>query len=266
MAQPSHRPGTQASLPAKFFVSAGSGQMLGLPGIQEIHVKITVDVEEDLDASILQKNDRATYEKCTGTVKITGRTVDFIAWANQYNAVASEDAFDDVEDIDVIAGAGTLTYEPFGEVGGLKTVNLYNSDGDPLQQVTGTPGTGEYTVVGDVITVGGAPTDTYIASYEASTAAGVPTGTKFELDFSVRPRRCSRVWIGGYTIDPSSTVQYTGDKAEILELKNVVFHGDMPLYDSQIAQMTYELPFTGNIWKQDDLLHYMPQEPEAPTV
>jgi len=30
--------------------------------------------------------------------------------------------------------------------------------------------------------------------------------------------------------------------------------------------MKYELNFTANVWAQDDLLHYMVQEPEAPTV
>jgi len=267
MAQPSHRPGTKASLPAKFFVSAGSGLMIGLPGIQEIHVKNTVDTVEDTDASILQKQDRATWQKLTGTVKVTGRTVDFIAWANQYCASTTEDAFDACQDVAVTAGAGTLSYTPFNETGGMDTVNLYNSDGDPLQQVTGTPGTGEYSVTGGTaLTVGGAPTGTYIASYLASTDAQGATGTKFELDFCVRPPRCNQVWMGGYTIDPSTTVGYSGDKAEVLYLKNVVFHGEMPVYDAQLEEMTYDLNFTGNIWAQDDLLHYMVQEPEAPTV
>jgi hypothetical protein len=263
MAQPNIRPGTKVGLPAQFFVSAGSGQMIALPGVSNIEVKNTIDPVEDTDAPNLQKGDRAGYQKYTGKATITGKTVDFLAWCNGYTASTSTDTFCVVEDIAVTAGVGALGHTPFTETGGLETVALWDSNGDTLNQVTGTPGAGEYSVVGTVLTVGGSPTATYTASYLASTTTGTPTGTKFELDLTNRPPRCCEVWMGGYTIDPSTGCGYASDKAEVLVLKNVVFTGEMPIFTAQLEEKSYDVNFTANIWARDDLTHYMPQEPEA---
>ena len=263
MSQPNIRPGSKVVLPNEVYISAGSGQMIALPGVQSVEVINTISTEEDTDASIVQKGDRATYSKLTGKVTITGKTVGFLGWANGYQSVSTTDAFHVIADVAVVAGAGTLAYTPLSETGGLSTASLWDDDGDTLDQVTGTPGAGEYQITGTTLTVGDAPTAGYIASYLADSSVGTPTGTKFDLDFTNKPPRCNQMWLGGVTINPAGLCEYTGSKAEVLVLKHVQFHGDIPVYTAQAAEKTYELAFTANIWTETDLYHYMPQEPEG---
>lgn len=264
MSSPSRRPGHRSKLPAMFWVSAESGAMIHLPGVEAISVKDTVETVEFKNAALLQKSDSQSYHKLTGTVTITGRTMALMGFLNGYTADSAVDGYQVIGEYNPSTNVITLPQTPITEDGGKATVEVVDEYGLVLLQVLGTPGAGEYTVSGTTVTLGGtaADTDVFACSLTASGTAA-PSGVLKVVDFTRRPSCARKVWMSGYTLSPLTTHGYEDYRTEVIELANVVFSGDFPVFDAKEEEQSYELNFTGNIAARGDLRHYMVQDPTS---
>jgi hypothetical protein len=258
MAAPNVHEGMVSHFPNLVFIKNGS-LAVAMPGVTKITVDDTVEVREIKSATKQMKYDYQTWHKITGTITVTGENSDFLQVLHGMSSGTGQ-TLQIIEDVAITTGSGTLTAGPSGDDW---AVAVYDENGKAVDMTDSSPSLGECQVSTTTLTLD-ATVDgvTYTVWYVSDDTSD---GIKHNFDFSTSLNKVDELWFTSQTLDDTDGEPYASNQARGMYLKQVVFHGGLPLYRSGDGEEEVEITFTAKVYDEGDLVNYFPTMTASPT-